>query len=333
MTRIVNDPVAFKEEMLEGFVAAFGRFVRRIPGASGVLAVDAPQAGRVSLLIGGGSGHYPAFGGFVGPGMASAAAIGNTFASPSAEQVYRVTKAADGGAGVLYCYGNYSGDVLNFDMAQERSRSAGIDVRTVTVSDDVASAPADDRASRRGIAGDLFVFKAAGASAARGDKLDEVERIASKANARTRSFGVAFAGCTLPGKSEPLFTVEPGRMELGLGVHGEPGVASSELLPASEIARLLVERLLGDAPEGVGADKVAVLVNGLGSTHYEEMFVLYRDIDRLLREAALEPHLPVVGELVTSLDMEGCSLSLMWLDDELLPLWEAPCSTPAFTQV
>lgn len=331
MTRILNSAATFREEMIEGFVAAFGRYVRRVPNASGVIALDAPRPGRVSLLVGGGSGHYPAFAGYVGRGMADVAVLGNIFASPSGEQVYRCTKAADGGAGVLYCYGNYSGDVLNFDMAQARARAEGIDVRTVVVSDDVASAPPEERGSRRGIAGDFFVFKCAGASAARGDSLDDVERLARHANARTRSFGVAFGGCTLPGKSEPLFTVEPERMELGLGVHGEPGVRSSELLPAAEIARLLVETILADAPEGAGS-RSALLLNGLGSTTYEELFVLYRDIHRLLAGAGLDLHAPVVGEMVTSLDMEGCSLSLLWLDDDLLPLLDAPASTPAYTK-
>jgi dihydroxyacetone kinase len=331
MTRIVNDVANFREELIEGFVAAYGRYVRRVPNASGVMAVGAPAAGKVSILIGGGSGHYPAFAGYVGAGMADGAAMGNIFASPSGEQIYRCSKAIDGGAGLLYLYGNYSGDVMNFDMAQDRCRAEGMDVRTVRVADDVASAPPQERDARRGIAGDLFVFKVAGASAARGDSLDEVERLAQKANDRTRSFGVAFGGCTLPGESEPLFSVEADRMELGLGVHGEPGVQSSALLPGAEIARLLVERLLDDRPADAGS-RVAVLVNGLGSTTYEEMFVLYRDIDRLLRSAGLEPYDPIVAEAVTSLDMEGCSLSLLWLDDELQPLWDAPASSPAFTR-
>lgn len=331
MTRIINSAAAFKDEMVEGIVAAYGRYLRKIPNASGVMVADGPRPGKVSVVIGGGSGHYPAFAGYVGPGLADAAVIGNIFASPSGEQVYRCTKAIDGGAGVLYSYGNYSGDVLNFGMAQARCRAEGIDVRTVLVSDDVASAPAEEQASRRGISGDFFVFKVAGASAARGDSLDDVERLTRLANARTRSFGVAFGGCTLPGQAEPLFTVDPTRMELGLGVHGEPGVQSSELLSGGEIARLLVERLLADAPESAGS-RVAVLVNGLGSTTYEEMFVLYRDIHLRLQAAGLETYQPIVGEMVTSLDMEGCSLSLFWLDDELQPLLDAPASSPAYVR-
>jgi dihydroxyacetone kinase len=331
MTRLYNDPANFREELIAGFVAAYGRLVQRVPNASGVMAVDAPHAGKVALIVGGGSGHYPAFCGYVGPGLADAAVMGNVFAAPSGEQVYRVTKAAAGERGVLYCYGNYSGDVLNFDMAQARGRREGLDVRTVRVSDDVASAPQEQAEDRRGIAGDFFVFKLAGASAARGDTLDEVERLAQKANDCTRSFGVAFAGCTLPGQGEPLFTVAPGSMELGLGVHGEPGVSSGPMRPAAEVADLLLDTLLGDVPAGAGS-RVAVLLNGLGSTQYEEMFVLYKDIHRRLEREGLQVYRPVVGELVTSLDMAGCSLSLLWLDEELQPLLDAPCESAAYTQ-
>lgn len=332
MTRLYNDPANFREELIEGFVAAYGRYVQRVPNASGVMALDAPRGDRVSVIVGGGSGHYPAFCGYVGPGLATAAVMGNVFAAPSGEQVYRVTKAAAGQRGVLYCYGNYSGDVLNFDMAEARCQAEGIDVRTVRVTDDVASAPKGQEEDRRGIAGDFFVFKVAGASAARGDSLEEVERLAHKANAHTRSFGVAFGGCTLPGQDAPLFTVEAGNMELGLGVHGEPGVSSSHMRPASEVAEMLLSTLLADAPAGVGG-RAAVLLNGLGSTQYEELFVLFKDIVAALKAAGIEPYRPVVGEFVTSLDMAGCSLTLLWLDEELQKLLDAPCSSPAYTQL
>lgn len=331
MAHLVNDPTHFKEEMLAGYVAAYSRFVKRIPNASGVMALAAPQPGKVAILIGGGSGHYPAFCGYVGPGLADAAAMGEIFASPSAEQVYRCTKAVAADRGVLYSYGNYSGDVLNFDMAAARCAAEGIDVRTVLVTDDVASAPKGEEVERRGIAGDFYVFKIAGAAAARGDDLDAVEAITRHANAQTRSFGVAFGGCTLPGQDAPLFTVDPGWMELGLGVHGEPGIRSAELLPASEVAALLVETILGDAPEQAGS-RAAVMLNGLGSTQYEEMFVLYRDIHELLVGVGIEPYKPIVNEMVTSLDMAGCSLSLLWLDDELQALLDAPCASAAYTQ-
>lgn len=331
MTRLYNDPINFKEELIDGFVSAYGRYVRRIPGASGVMALGAPRAGKVALLIGGGSGHYPAFCGYVGPGLADAAAMGEVFASPSAEQIYRCTKAVAGPAGVLYAYGNYSGDVLNFDMAALRCQAGGIDVRSVQVTDDVASAPPEEEEERRGIAGDFFVFKVAGASAARGDGLDDVETLARHANAHTRSFGIAFGGCTLPGQSAPLFTVAPDRMELGLGVHGEPGIRSSEMRSAREVADMLVDAILADAPPSAGS-RAAVLLNGLGSTQYEEMFVLYKAIHRRLKAVGIETYRPIVNEMVTSLDMAGCSLSLIWLDDELQALLDAPCASAAYVQ-
>ncbi len=329
MTHVFNNPSAFKDEMVEGFCAAYSRYVRKVPNASGVMAAGAPYTGKVAVIIGGGSGHYPAFCGLVGEGLATGAVIGDIFTSPSTEQVYRCIKAIHGGAGVLLSYGNYSGDVMNFGMAEERCRSEGIDVRTVLVTDDVASAPPDQIEDRRGIAGDFYVFKCASASAWRGDTLDTVEAVAKHANARTRTFGVAFAGCTIPGQSGPLFTVDPGKMEVGLGIHGEPGVRTAEMLPASEIARLLVQTVLQDCPQGVGSE-VAVLLNGLGSTKYEELFVLYRDIARLLEQAGLQPYDPIVGEAVTSLDMAGCSLSLFWLDETLRPLLDARAVTPAY---
>ncbi len=330
MTRLFNDPTQFKEEMIGGLTAAYSRYLRRVPDAAGVMALGAPQPGKVAVLIGGGSGHYPVFTGYVGKGMADVAVIGDVFTSPSGEQIYRCTKAVDGGAGVLYTYGNYSGDVLNFGMAEMRCQSEGIDVRTVTITDDVASA--ENVEDRRGIAGDFFMIKTAGASAARGDSLDSVEALTRHANDRTRSFGIAFSGCTLPGQSEPLFTVDPGKMELGLGLHGEPGIKSADMASASEIARMMVDTVLAGAPADAG-NKVAVLLNGLGSTKYEELFVLYKDIHALLEANGLTLHDPYVGEFAGSLNMAGCSLSLLWLDDELQALYDAPASTPAFTRL
>ncbi len=331
MTRVFNEPTAFRDEMIDGFVAAYSRFVRRVPDASGVMAVGAPIAGKVSLLVGGGSGHYPAFCGLVGKGFADGAVIGSIFTSPSTEQIYRCTKALDSGAGVLYSYGNYSGDVMNFGMAEMRCRSEGMDVRTVLVTDDVASATPDAIEDRRGIAGDFYVFKVAGASAARGDNLDTVEAIARHANAMTRSFGVAFAGCTVPGQSVPLFTVDADKMEVGLGIHGEPGIRTADMLPARDIAELLVDTLLADSPPDAGS-RAAVMLNGLGNTKYEELFVLFGDVHKCLAEAGIDVYEPLVGEFVTSLDMAGCSLTLIWLDAELQALHDAPTATPAFTR-
>ncbi|MFJ6747494.1 dihydroxyacetone kinase family protein [Streptomyces sp. NPDC091266] len=329
----------FREDWLEGLADAYARTVRRVPGAYGVVGRHAPRPGKVAVVIGGGSGHYPAFAGLVGPGLADAAAIGDVFASPSAEQVHRTARAADGGAGVLFTYGNYAGDVMHFGLAARRLAAEGIVTRTVLVTDDVASGPPpvdgqdiDPSHDRRGVAGDFFVFKVAGAAAERGDDLESVARIAARANAMTRTFGAAFAGCTLPGAAEPLFTVNSGTTELGMGIHGEPGLRTTRSLSAAELADELVDNLLDELPPppAGGDGRVAVLLNGLGRTKYEEMFVVYRQVNRRLRDAGLRPHRPEVGEFVTSFDMAGISLSLMVLDDELAALYDAPCDTPAF---
>ena len=251
MTRLFNDPDDFLDELVEGFVAASGRWVRAVPG--GVVRSTRSPEPTVAVVIGGGSGHYPAFAGLVGPGLAHGAAMGNLFASPSTQRAYSVAKAADQGRGVLFSYGNYAGDVLNFDAAQDQLRGEGIDCRTVLVTDDIWSAKPDEVEKRRGIAGDLTVFKIACAAAEEGSSLDEVERVARLANDRTRSFGVAFAGCTLPGAAEPLFTVPEGRMAVGLGIHGEPGIDETDVPTADELAELFVSRLLDEVPAGVDA--------------------------------------------------------------------------------
>lgn len=330
MTRLFNDPSQFADEMIEGFAAAASRWVQAAPG--GVVRSTKADEPTVALVIGGGSGHYPAFGGLVGPGLAHGAAMGNLFASPSAQQVYSIAKQSDQGLGVLLSYGKYAGDVLHFDQAQERLRAEGVDVRTVTVTDDIWSAPKDRLEERRGIAGDLAVFKVAGAAAQEGYDLDGVERVAQLANARTRSFGVAFSGCTLPGAAEPLFTVPEGKMAVGLGIHGEPGIDEVDVPTADELAAMFVEKLLDEVPEGVDVDgaRVVPLLNGLGSVKYEEMFVVYRRVHALLEERGITIVEPEVGELCTSFDMAGVSLTLLWLDDELERLWTAPADSAGF---
>ncbi|MBE7162887.1 MAG: dihydroxyacetone kinase family protein, partial [Williamsia herbipolensis] len=279
-----------------------------------------------------GSGHYPAFGGLVGHGLAAGAAMGNLFASPSAQQVTAVAKASEHGGGVLLSYGNYAGDVLNFDAAARALDAAGIPVRTVRVTDDVASASVAEAHKRRGIAGDLCVFKVAGAAAEQGRTLDEVAAVAERANERTHSFGVAFSGCSLPGADEPLFTVPEGRMAIGMGIHGERGIDESDVPTAQGLAELLVAKLLDELPDGVTADgaRVVPVLNGLGSVKYEELFVVYGAVQRLLTAAGASVVEPEVGELVTSFDMAGVSLTLFWLDAELEELWAAPADAPAF---
>ncbi|MEW9613959.1 dihydroxyacetone kinase family protein [Shinella sp. S4-D37] len=326
MTKIVDDPESFASSALAGFSRVYGRYVRLVTG--GVVRSTAVPRGKVSVVVGGGSGHYPAFAGYVGPGMADAAVAGEIFASPSTAAVARVCRNADHGGGILLGFGNYAGDVLNFGVAAERLRAEGIDVRIVTVTDDVASAPADRHLARRGIAGDFLVFKVAGAAAEAGLSLDEVERVTRLANARTFSFGVAFGGCTLPGATGPLFTVPEGMMALGLGIHGEPGIRDARIVPASDLAALLVDTVLAERP--AGARRAAVLLNGLGATKYEELFVLWGVVERRLQAQGVDLVAPEAGEYVTSLDMQGCSLTVMWLDEELDRFWLAPCDTPVF---
>lgn len=331
MTRLWNDPADFADEMIDGFVAANERMVRRVPG--GVVRNTATPAGQVAVVIGGGSGHYPAFGGFVGQGLAHGAAMGNLFASPSTRQILSVAKAVDSGGGVFFSYGNYAGDVLNFDAAQESLRVAGTSAEAVAVTDDIASAAAHERHTRRGIAGDLTVFRAAAAAAEAGYDLAGVTRVAQLANERTRTFGVAFSCCTLPGADAPLFSVPAGRMAIGLGIHGEPGIGEAPTPSADGLAEILVEKLLTEVPEGVAMvrdARVVPVLNGLGALKYEELFVVYRRVAALLTDLGIDVIDPHVGEYCTSFDMAGVSLTLFWLNDELAELWDTPVETPAY---
>ena len=333
MTLLFNDPASFVDEMVEGFVAANGRWVRSVAG--GVVRRHPPSEPTVAVVIGGGSGHYPAFSGLVGSGLAHGAVIGNVFASPSADQVHRVAVAAHSGAGVLLSYGNYAGDVLNFDQAEERLKTEGIPCRTVVVTDDISSASSHEVHRRRGIAGGLLVYKIAGAAADEGRSLDDVARVASRANERCRSLGVAFSGCTLPGADRRLFEVPRGRMAVGMGVHGEPGIREQEMPSADELAHLFSESLLQERPAGAGnvsGARVVVILNGLGSVKYEELFVVYRSVARELAEAGVVVVDARVGEFVTSFDMAGASMTLLWLDEELESLWAVPADAPAFSK-
>jgi len=325
MTHLVNDPKKFAADVLAGFVRAHPDRVMATHGGA-VRATETPP-GEVALVLGGGSGHYPAFAGWIGEGMAHGAVCGNIFASPSASQAVSVARAAHAGGGVLFGFGNYAGDVLQFSRAVEMLAKEGIEARILTVTDDIASA--EVHAERRGIAGDLPVFKIAGAAAAQGWSLAEVERLAQHANDRTFTIGVAMSGCTLPGAEAPLFTVPDGSLAIGLGIHGEPGLSDVPLGTADEVADDLVDRLLAALPSDRG-DRVAVLVNGLGSTTYEEQFVVFARVADRLEAEGLTLVEPEVGEHVTSLDMAGLSVTVMLLDEELEQLWRAPVDTPAF---
>lgn len=324
MTTVFDAPEDFADDQLDGYLALYSDRLRGVPG--GVVALPQGEP-AVAVVVGGGSGHYPAFAGLVGPGFAAGAVVGNIFTSPSAAHVYSVAKAAHRGNGVVLTFGKYAGDVMNFGIAAKRLNAEGIDTRIVHVTDDVASA--QEPSERRGIAGDFVVFKAMGAAAARGASLDEVERIGRTVNEHTRTMGVAFSGCTMPGADKPLFAVPEGHLGLGLGIHGEPGIRDVPMPRAEELAHLLLDPVLDDA-RAETSRRVGVIVNGLGTTKYEELFLLFRHVARLLDEHGLTVVEPEVGELVTSLDMGGCSLTLTWLDDESEPLWRADAYTPAY---
>ncbi|MCA1179487.1 MULTISPECIES: dihydroxyacetone kinase family protein [unclassified Pantoea] len=331
MTYLFNDPSDFAKELTEGIVAANSEKLRQVSG--GVVRNTKTADGTVVVIIGGGSGHYPAFAGLVGQGMAHGAAMGNLFASPSAQQIYNVSKAANKGGGVVLAFGNYAGDVLHFGQAREKLRAEGIPCEIVLVTDDISSASVDEIEKRRGVAGDLTVFKVACAAADAGYSLDEVVAFAKKANSCTRTLGVAFAGCTLPGATEPLFSVPENRMAIGLGIHGEPGISESDIPLADDLAELFIDRLMSEIPVGVSVNqgaKATVILNGLGSVKYEELFVVYRKVAKLLTERGVTVIEPEVGEFVTSFNMAGASLTIMWLDDDLEKFWKQPANAPAF---
>ncbi len=327
MTYLTNSSSNFATDAVSGLVASHPDYLQQVHG--GVVRSTQTPKGQPALVIGGGSGHYPAFAGWVGQGMGHGAPCGNIFASPSASQVYSVARNAENGGGVLLGFGNYAGDVLHFGAAAEKLRTEGIDARIVKVSDDIASNTQENHRDRRGIAGDLPVFKLVGAAIEAGADIDEAERSAIKANDATRSFGLAFDGCTLPGAEEPLFHVPEGQMAVGLGIHGEPGVRDVPMGSANDVADLLFDGIAEEIPDD-RTGRVAVLVNGLGTVKYEELFVVYGRLAQRFEEAGLIPVRPEVGEFVTSLDMAGLSLTLVFLDEELEGLWTAPVDTPAY---
>jgi len=329
MTRLVNDPVEFSAELVDGFIQSNERYVRPVYG--GVVRATQSKPGKVAVVTGGGLGHYPGFMGWVGPGLVDGAVTGKVFASPAASQVHSVAKAADQGGGIMLAFLNYSGDMLQFGMAAELLKADGFEVRSAAVTDDVASAPVEETSKRRGIAGGLAVLKMASAAAEAGMSLDEVASVCTKANDRTRTCGIAFSGCTLPGSADALFEVTPGKMAVGLGVHGEPGIYETDLGTADDVAQLLVLKLMDEVPSGAGKRVVAML-NGLGAAKYEELFVTFTSVTRKLKAAGLELVDGQVGEFMTSLDMGGLSLTLVWLDDELEKLWFAPCDSAAYSR-
>lgn len=324
--KLINDGNAAVDEMLAGVMAAHGSHLTRVAPRA-VVARHGPRPGKVALVIGGGSGHEPTFLGFVGKGLADACAVGNVFASPPPQPCVDAALAAQGGAGVLFMYGNYAGDVMNFDMASEMLEMEGTEARTVLTTDDIASSP--DRAKRRGVAGNVFIFKAAGAAADLMLPLDEVERIARHANARTFTMGVALSTCSLPQTRRPNFDLPDGEMEIGMGIHGEPGVRRGPLKPADAVVDEIMDAILAEMQARPG-DRVAVLVNSLGSTPLMELYILHARVAHRLAEAGLQVHKALVGPYCTSLEMAGASITVMHLDDELTRLIDHPCDCAMF---
>jgi dihydroxyacetone kinase len=328
--KLINDPSAFVDEMLDGILVAHPDQLKAV-GADrrSIVRADAPRAGRVGIVTGGGSGHLPVFLGFVGVGLCSGVAVGNVFSSPSMDQILHATRGVDGGAGVLYLYGNYGGDVLNFDLAADMADAEGIAVTTVLVADDVASAPPERADARRGVAGLFFAYKCAGAAAEAGASLEEVAEAARHALAGMRSMGVGLSPTILPAAGKPTFELADGEMEIGIGIHGEPGVRRAALEAADEIADDLLEAVATDLGLGHG-DRVAVLVNGLGATPLEELYILYRRVHAGLAERGVTVFRPYIGEFATSLEMAGASLTIMRVDDRIAGWLDAPARSPFY---
>jgi dihydroxyacetone kinase-like protein len=326
LKKILNDPFSYAEETLKGLARAYPQYYRLVEGTTRVIArSDGPVKGKVGIVSGGGSGHLPIFTGYVGPGFLDAVASGDVFASPSADEMATAMRAADGGAGVLRLYGNYGGDIMNFDMAGDLVDMDGIESTTVLLADDVASAPLAEREKRRGVAGMVLTFKIAGAAADAGLDLAGVTRVAQKAADGCRSMAVALSPCTVPQAGKPTFTIGDDEMEIGMGIHGEPGVRRGKLRPADEIADAMLDPVLADLslPRG---ERLAVLVNSLGATPSEELFILYNRFADRLEGAGMTIAQAIVGRYATSMEMAGASITLLPLDGELETYLAAPAA-------
>ncbi len=332
MQRIVNKPDDLVNEMVDGFVQAHADLVGPHPSNPRVLKyTKAPVPGKVGIVTGGGSGHKPAFIGYLGENMIDAVAVGEIFSSPTAKSFRDAIKAVDSGQGVAVLYGNYSGDNMNVKMARQDAEDDGITVKTVVANDDVASAPKSQPEKRRGVAGEVFMWKVGGAKAAMGGSLDEVIAAAQKAIDHTRSVGIGLSSCTIPAVGKPNFHIEPGMMELGIGHHGEPGLKVTKLQTADAMAAMCLDLILPDLPFESGCE-VAVLVSGLGATPVSELYVFYRKVSQILKGSNIRIHRSYVGNYFTSLDMMGVTLTVMKLDDELKELINHPCNSIALKQ-
>lgn len=331
MNRIFNEADHVVEDMLQGFLKANARIVMPTDNPRVIKAVDAPVKGKVGIVTGGGSGHKPAFIGYCGKNMCDAIAVGEIFSSPTAAAFLDAFKAADGGKGVACLYGNYAGDNMNVKLAIRKAKAEGIEVKTVVANDDCASAPPDQLDRRRGVAGEVFMWKIAGAKAAMGADLDEVIAIAQKSIQDTRSVGIGLSPCTIPSVGHPNFEIKDGMMEVGIGHHGEPGVRVEELKPSAEMAREMVEMILPDLPF-VAGDEVAVLISGLGATPVMEQYIIFNDIASLMQEKGIQVYRSYVGNYFTSLEMMGVTLTILKLDDTLKACLDYPAETVGLTQ-
>jgi len=334
LKKFINNPKKVVDEMLEGFLLTHSDIVRKFPTSRVIVRKDAPIKRKVGLVTGGGSGHKPAFIGYVGEGLMDAVAVGEIFSSPSAQQIYDAIKAVDSGKGILCVLGNYSGDVMNFDTALEMAKEEGIAVEQVVINDDVGSGSRQQMENRRGIAGEVVVWKVIGAKAQEGANLEEVKKVAEKVNFNTRSMGVAHSPCAVPSLSyggEPTFILNENEMEIGVGHHGEPGIKRTKMKSADEITGILMEKILEDLPFKKN-DEVSVLINGLGSTPLIELYIIYRKVAQTLKQRQIKIYKSYIGEFFTSLEMGGFSITLTKLDEELKRLLDAPASSVSFKQ-
>ncbi|ODR80275.1 dihydroxyacetone kinase subunit DhaK [Haladaptatus sp. W1] len=331
MKKLINEPSAVVDEMLDGMVAAHPDEVRRLEDSNVLVRRDAPVEGKVAVVSGGGSGHEPTHAGYLGPGMLDGAAAGEVFTSPTADEVSEMVQACDGGEGVLMVIKNYEGDVMNFETAGELSEmESDVDVAKVVVNDDVAVEDSLYTSGRRGVCGTIFVHKVAGAMADEGGDLDDVQRVAQKVIDNVATMGTALTSCITPEKGEPTFDLGDDEIELGIGIHGEPGVERVEMMSADEITERLTENVLDDLDPDEGAE-VATIVNGMGGTPLSELYIVNRKLQSMLDDRGLETWDAWVGDYMTSLDMQGCSVTVLVLDDELKELLAHPAETPALT--
>jgi dihydroxyacetone kinase-like protein len=325
--KLLNSPSSYVDDVLAGLVAAHPQLALDGESKRVVRWAIAPKKGKVGIASGGGSGHLPLFTGYVGEGLIDTCSIGNVFEGPNLSSCMDAIRLADTGAGVLLLFGNYGGDKMNFAMAAEMLEDEGITTRTVLGTDDIASAGPDEAAKRRGVAGIIYAYKVAGAAADEGKDLDEVARLAQKAVDHTRTIGLALSSCQVPGAAAPNFEIADDEIEMGMGIHGEPGIWRGKLKPAADLVNEMMERLLQELP-GTDSKRVSVLVNGLGATPLDELFIVYNEVKRCLDGAGLSIVQPMVGNYVTSMEMAGISISLFALDDELEPLLSAPAACP-----